>query len=101
MKTKKSEGDFHVALNGIELSEGSRIRIQAAIQKAVMDELAGYPNPDDDDEKPHRGHVDDGLIVVFPKWWWGFILRQVRPNELEGLKGLGPQINSKQYGLQE
>jgi len=97
MATKKNEGDFHVALNGIELSEDSRNRIQAAIQKAVMDELAGYPNPDDD-EKPRRPHLNDGVITVLPKWWWGFIIRGIRPGELEGFKGLGPLINSKQYG---
>jgi hypothetical protein len=98
MQSKK-DGDFHVALNGIELSEASRNRIQAAIQKAVMSELAGYPNPEGDD-KP-RIHLDTGVIAVFPKWWWGFILRQVRPNEVDTLQGLGPLINSKTYGLHE
>jgi hypothetical protein len=100
MQSKKNDGDFHVALNGIELSEAARNRIQSAIQKAVMTELAGYPNPEGD-EKRGRFHYDTGLITVFPKWWWGFILRQIRPDELEGLKGLGPQINSKTYGMHE
>jgi len=100
MQAKKNEGDFHVALNGIELSEASRTRIQAAIQKAVMDELAHYPNPEGD-EKPSRFRFDQGVITVFPRWWWGFILRQVRPEEVDGLKGLGPLINSKTYELHE
>ncbi len=99
MQSKKN-GDFHVALNGIELSESSRNRIQAAIQKAVMNELAGYPNPDGD-EKTSRFRYDQGLITVFPKWWWGFILRQIRPEEVDVLKGLGPLINSKTYALHE
>ena len=99
MQSKKG-GDFHVALNGIELSDASRNRIQAAIQKAVMTELAGYPNPEGDD-KPSRLHIDTGVIAVFPRWWWGFILRQVRPNEIDALQGLGPQINSKTYELHQ
>ena len=100
MQSKK-DGDFHVALNGIELSDASRNRIQAAIQKAVMSELAGYPNPEGDDKPSRAGRFDTGVIAVFPKWWWGFILRQVRPNEIDALQGLGPQINSKTYGLHE
>ena len=98
MATKKNEGDFHVALNGIKLSDPSRNRIQAGIQKVVMDELAGYyPNPDDDD-KPHRHHFGDGVIVVPPKWWWGFILRPILQNEVDNIKGLQEKINSQQYG---
>jgi hypothetical protein len=99
MPTKKNEGDFHVELNGIKLSEASRNRIQSGIQKVVMDELAAYyPNPDDPD-KPQRHHPfgDGGVIVVPPKWWWGFILRPIFPNEVDNIKGLQEKINAQQY----
>ncbi|MEJ0102597.1 MAG: hypothetical protein WDO19_08610 [Bacteroidota bacterium] len=97
MATKKNEGDFHVALNGVKLSESSRNRIQAGIQKVVMDELAAYfPNPDGDD-KPHRFHFGDGVIVVPPKFWWGFILRPILQNEAATIKGLEEKINAQQY----
>ncbi|MDQ6902433.1 MAG: hypothetical protein M3139_05405 [Bacteroidota bacterium] len=57
-----------------------------------MDELAGYyPNPDDDNSP--RGHFGGGIAVATPKWWWGFILRQLQPEELEAIKGLNDVIN--------
>ena len=97
MPNQKSDSGFHVRLDGVKLSEDSRNRIQAGIQKVIMDELAGYyPNPDDDG-KPHV-HFGGGVVVVPPKWWWGFIVRQLVPVEIEGIKGLNEEINSKEYG---
>ena len=97
MPNQKSDNGFHVRLDGVKLSEGSRNRIQAGIQKVIMDELAGYyPNPDDDGKRPV--HFGGGVVVVPPKWWWGFIVRQLVPAEVEGIKGLNEEINSKEYG---
>lgn len=100
MSTKKNEGDFHVALNGIQLSEAARERIQEGIQRVVMNELAGYyPNPDEP-EKPRRHHFDNGVITVFPRWWWGFILRPIFNEELNSLTKFRDELNAPGYGLQ-
>ncbi len=99
MSSQKSNDGFHVRLDGVKLSEGANARIQAGIQKVIMDELAGYyPNPDDD-EKPHH-HFGGGVVVVPPKWWWGFIVRNLHPAEVEGIKGLNEAINAKAYDRQ-
>lgn len=99
MPTKKNEGDFHVSLNGIQLSEDARNRIQAGIQKVVMNELAAYyPNPDDDYSS--RGpYFNNGVIVLHPRWWWGFILRPILDNEIDNLKGFEKTINAERYGM--
>ncbi|HVX25792.1 MAG TPA: hypothetical protein VHB70_05590 [Parafilimonas sp.] len=98
MPTRKNEGDFHVSLNGIQLSEDARNRIQAAIQKAVMNELAAYyPNPDDDYNS--RAPFNNGVILLHPRWWWGFILRPILDNEIDNLEGLAKTINAEKYAM--
>lgn len=100
MPDQKNDNGFHVRMDGVRLSDASKNRIQAGIQKVIMDELAGYyPNPDDDG-KSHTGNFGGPVIVVPPKWWWGFILRQLVPNEIDSIKGLKDVINGKEYGQQ-
>lgn len=90
------DNGFHVKLDGVELSEASRKRVQAGIQDVILRELAGYfPNPDDDEKRP--GHLGNGVIVVPPRFWWGFILRPLRPNEVVGIKGWEKEINAPTY----
>jgi hypothetical protein len=89
------DNGFHVKLDGVELSDASSKRIQAGIREVVLRELAGYyPNPDDDTGSVHFGQ---GVIVVPPRFWRGYILRQLDRGEALQIKGLENEINSKQY----
>ena len=99
MVLQKVDSDFHVRLDGVKFSEASQARIQAGIQKVLMDELAGYyPNPDDDG-KPHGPNFGGPVVVVPPKYWRGFILRQLQTAEIQTIKGLNEEINAKEYGI--
>lgn len=97
MATQKKDSGFHVKLDGIKFNDASMERIQAGIQNVLLQELAGYtPNPDGDDKPRHR--FGNGVIVVPPKWWWGFIIRELRPKEITEIGGLQEEINSAGYG---
>lgn len=94
MITQKDNNGFHVKLDGVELSNESRERIQAGIQALVLKELAAYtPNPDAPD-KPSR-HFGGGVVVVPPKWWWGFIIKKLTLPELEKIQGINEALNTK------
>jgi hypothetical protein len=93
---KLKDNGFHVKLDGVELSEASRIRIQNGIQEVLLRELAGYfPNPDDTNS--NNKHLGGGIVIVPPRFWWGRILRVLSPGETEGIKGLQHEINSQRY----
>jgi hypothetical protein len=89
------DNGFHVKLDGIDLPEASRNRIQAGIREVVLRELAAYPNPDGDDTG--TVHLGQGVVIVPPRFWWGYILRQLDRGEAVQIKGLENEINSKQY----
>jgi hypothetical protein len=92
---KLEDNGFHVRLDGVELSEASRVRIQNGIQEVLLRELAGYfPNPDDPDSNKHLGN---GIIIVPPRFWWGRILRVLNPAEVDGIPGLKNEINSERF----
>ena len=92
---KKNNNGFHVQLEGVKLSEAARERIQAGIQEVVLRELAAYyPDPDGggglgNDTGQH------GIAIGRPRWWWGFILRELSQGEAEKLPGFETAINSQ------
>lgn len=94
MTESKDNNGFHVKLEGLELSNDARERVQAGIQAVVLRELAAYkPNPDDNG-KPSR-HLGGGVVIVPPKQWWGFIVRQLTLPDLEKIPGLKEVVNAK------
>jgi hypothetical protein len=84
MAQKGSE--FHVKLDGIKLSGESEKRIEASIQAAVMNELAGFkPNPDD--PTGSSTHLKNPIIIIKPHPWPGLIAKKILPNDLNNIAG--------------
>lgn len=97
---KKNDNGFHVQLEGVKLSEAARERIQAGIQEVVLRELAAYyPDPDGGD-----GLGRDTPVIAFgkPRWWWGFILRELSQLEVEKtLPSLEKDLNTQLHELKQ
>ena len=66
---------FVVDLGDIALSKDVQAAINADMQKVALAHIAGHAPAD-----PH--------VVLFPRDWWGFILRQDFEALLEGEKAL-------------
>jgi hypothetical protein len=75
----RNDNGFHVKLDGIELSEESRIRIEAGIQEVMLREIAHmFPDPNSD---PNSGSV----IFMQPRLWRGIYMRPLNHQEGEAI----------------
>ncbi|MBS1502608.1 MAG: hypothetical protein JST32_11140 [Bacteroidetes bacterium] len=89
------DNDFHVKLDGVKLTSKQKDAIERGIQQAVMNALFTYPNPDDSGTP--RNTPGSGVVVIPPKHWRGFILRELSPAEEGLIPGLKPAANSATF----
>lgn len=89
MAKSKNDTEFYVKLENIQLSADSVKRVEAGIQKLVMNELVGY-TPDPDDPNPAPWPLKDwkpfGPIIIRPPGpWHGIIAKKLIDKDLLAL----------------
>ncbi|MFZ1527572.1 MAG: hypothetical protein WAT19_02400 [Ferruginibacter sp.] len=88
MAKSKKDTEFYVKLENIQLPENAVSRIEAGIQRLVMNELVGY-TPDPDAPYPPKkwpGWPPSGPIIIRPpRPWPGFLVKKLLPNEIKTL----------------
>lgn len=75
MASADKRHEFRVVVDGVELSAETQSRVNAAIQKAAMAELAGLDFGGD-----FRFRFPGGPIRPL---WWGIWIERVLPEQLE------------------